>query len=207
MFVTYILFSAKKPSCPVPTEPSSVVNQDLPPSPHRAPINEQLGSTEAAKNEVRKTAGAENPDVEKPADVAMISEKVNSPEAVDVDVGHPQSLEVVARDPEKGKSAQEISKTTSPSVVSGSVSENVEKNPGGNQGSFIRSNENSPIRLDETPGDYYYRCYSEKQAVEVHTPVWKLKKRGHFLRLACVSRVVAGNLSYWGDQVPKWAPS
>ncbi|MFS7980373.1 hypothetical protein Hanom_Chr10g00938701 [Helianthus anomalus] len=64
----------------------------------------------------------------------------------------------------------------SPFATSGFVPENVEKNPGGNQGSFIRSNENSPIRPDETPGNYYYRCYSEKQSDEDHMPVWKLKK-------------------------------
>ncbi|MFS8003819.1 hypothetical protein Hanom_Chr13g01218351 [Helianthus anomalus] len=170
----------KKPNSPVPVEPSSMVNVDLPPSPPRAPISEELESTEAADNETEKTAGAENPDVEKPTDAAVNVEKLNSPEAVDVDVGHPQSPEVVAGDPEKGKSAQEIPNTTSPSAVFGSVSENVKKNLGGNQDSFIQPNENSPIHPDETPGDYYYRCYSEKQADEVHAPVWKLKKGDTF---------------------------
>ncbi|KAF5821517.1 hypothetical protein HanXRQr2_Chr01g0014931 [Helianthus annuus] len=166
----------EKPSSPVHAEPSSAVNEDLPPSPPRAPISEQLESTKAAgDDEVEKTAGAENPEVEKPADVAAESEKVISPETVDVDVGRPKSPEVVARDPEKGKSAQEIPITISPSAAFGSVHENIERNPGGDQGSFIQADENSRIRPDETPGDYYYRCYSEKQADEVHTPVWKLK--------------------------------
>ncbi|MFS7929500.1 hypothetical protein Hanom_Chr04g00333231 [Helianthus anomalus] len=49
-----------------------------------------------------------------------------------------------------------------------------------NQGSFAQDDENSPIRLDETPGDYYYRCYSEKKADEIHAPVWKLKKGDTF---------------------------
>ncbi|MFS8034087.1 hypothetical protein Hanom_Chr17g01577081 [Helianthus anomalus] len=170
----------EKPSSHVPAEPSSVVNEDLPPSPPRAPINEHLESTEAADNEAEKTAGAGNPEVEKPADVAMNSKKVNSPETTDVDVGHPQSHVFVVRDSEKGKSAHEIPITSSPSAAFCSVPENIEKNPGGNQGSFIKADENSPIRPDENPGDYYYRCYSEKQADEIHAPMWKLKKGDTF---------------------------
>ncbi|KAM0027969.1 hypothetical protein Hdeb2414_s0019g00546451 [Helianthus debilis subsp. tardiflorus] len=144
----------EKPSSPVHAEPSSAVNEDLPPSPPRAPIIEQLKKTKATGNdEAEKIAGVEDPGVVKTADVAAESKKVTSPEAVDVDFGHPKSPEVVAQDPEKGKSAQETPITTS---------ENIEKNPGGDQGSFIQADENSPIRLDETPRDYYYRCYLEK---------------------------------------------
>ncbi|MFS7971158.1 hypothetical protein Hanom_Chr09g00829421 [Helianthus anomalus] len=95
MFVTYIV-SAEKPSSPVPAEPSSVVYEDLPPSPPRAPISEQLESTEAADNEAEKTAEAWNPEVENPADVAVNLEKVNSSEAEDADVGHLQSPVFVA---------------------------------------------------------------------------------------------------------------
>ncbi|KAF5822223.1 hypothetical protein HanRHA438_Chr01g0024471 [Helianthus annuus] len=40
--------------------------------------------------------------------------------------------------------------------------------------------EDSPIRPEETPGDYYYRSYSEKKASEIHAPVWKLKKGNTF---------------------------
>ncbi|KAJ0699792.1 hypothetical protein HanOQP8_Chr10g0360071 [Helianthus annuus] len=115
----------EKPSSPVHAEPSSVVSEDLPPSPSRTPIREQLESTEAADNEAEKTARAENPEVEKPVDVAVDSEKVTCPEAVDVDVGHPQSPEFVARDLAKEKSAQEIPITTSPSAAFGSVPENI----------------------------------------------------------------------------------
>ncbi|KAJ0437145.1 hypothetical protein HanHA300_Chr16g0598701 [Helianthus annuus] len=172
---------AEKPSSSVHAEPSSAFNEDLPPSPPRAPISEQLESTKAAgDDEAEKTAGVENLEVENPAEVAEESEKVISSEVVDVDVGRPKSPEVVARDPEKGKSAQEIPITTSPSAAFGFVPENIERNPGGDQGSFIHADENSPIRPDETTGDYYYRCYSEKQADEVHAPVWKLKKGDTF---------------------------
>ncbi|MFS7956634.1 hypothetical protein Hanom_Chr07g00656861 [Helianthus anomalus] len=53
----------EKPSSPAHAEPSSMVNEDIPPSTPRAPISEQLGSTKAAGNdEAEKTAGAENPE-------------------------------------------------------------------------------------------------------------------------------------------------
>ncbi|MFS7948106.1 hypothetical protein Hanom_Chr06g00556081 [Helianthus anomalus] len=122
----------EKPSSHVHAESLSAVNEDLPPSPPRAPISEQLESTKVAgDDEAEKTARAENPEVEKPADAAVELEKVISPKAVDVDVGHPRSPKVVARDPEKGKSAQEIPITTSPSAAFSSVPKNIEKNPGG----------------------------------------------------------------------------
>ncbi|MFS8034603.1 hypothetical protein Hanom_Chr17g01583091 [Helianthus anomalus] len=31
-----------------------------------------------------------------------------------------------------------------------------------------------------TPGDYYYRTYLEKNASEIHVPVWNLKKGDTF---------------------------
>ncbi|KAF5765488.1 hypothetical protein HanRHA438_Chr15g0716691 [Helianthus annuus] len=167
------LFLIEKPNSPVSVEPSFVVNEELPPSPSRTPANELLGSTEVIDHEVGRTAG-------KSADVAVDAVNITSSEAVDVGTGNPQTLEFVAQDSGKEKSAQEIPVTMSPFAASGFVPENVEKNPGGNQGSFIRSNENSHIRADETLGDYYYRCYSEKQADEVHMPVWKLKKGDTF---------------------------
>ncbi|KAM0040508.1 hypothetical protein Hdeb2414_s0012g00394781 [Helianthus debilis subsp. tardiflorus] len=40
--------------------------------------------------------------------------------------------------------------------------------------------EDSPIRPDETPVDYYYRTYSEKRASDIHAPVWKLKQGDTF---------------------------
>ncbi|MFS7962892.1 hypothetical protein Hanom_Chr08g00731841 [Helianthus anomalus] len=176
MIVIYMLALAEKASSHVLTDSSSVVIEELRPSPSRAPVNEPLESTEVTDHEAEKTVGAENPEAGKLADVAVDEEKITSPEAVDVGAGQPQTPEFVFQDAEKGKSAQEIPITTSPSAASGIVLENVEKNPGGNQGSFIQSNENSPICSDETPGNYYYRCYTEAQADEVHMPAWKLKK-------------------------------
>ncbi|KAJ0533888.1 hypothetical protein HanIR_Chr09g0413591 [Helianthus annuus] len=38
----------------------------------------------------------------------------------------------------------------------------------------------SPIRPAETLGDYYYRSYSEKDAADLHAPVWNLKKGDTF---------------------------
>ncbi|MFS7911842.1 hypothetical protein Hanom_Chr02g00122861 [Helianthus anomalus] len=178
MFGIYIFVFAEKPSSPVDAEPSSAINEDLPPSPPRAPISEQLEGTKAGgDDEAEKTTKAGNPEIENPVE----TEKVISPKVAGADAGHPKSLEVVvARDPEKGKSAQEIPATTFPSAACGSMSENIGRNPGGHQGSFIQADENSPIRPDETPRDYYYRCYSEKPVDEVHAPVWKLKKGDTF---------------------------
>ncbi|MFS7949561.1 hypothetical protein Hanom_Chr06g00573011 [Helianthus anomalus] len=139
----------------------------LPPSPSRA-----------GDNEAKKIAEVGIPEVENPVEGVVETEKVISPEDAGADVGHSKSPEVVVRDLEKGKSAQEIPATTSPSC--GSMPENTGRNPGGDQGSFIQADENSPIRPDETLGDYYYRCYSKKQADEVHAPVWKLKKGDTF---------------------------
>ncbi|MFS7977620.1 hypothetical protein Hanom_Chr10g00906161 [Helianthus anomalus] len=50
------------------------------------------------------------------------------------------------------------------------------------QGFVIHDEEdNSPIRPEETLGDYYYyRTYSEKRASEIHAPVWKLKQGDTF---------------------------
>ncbi|KAM0070822.1 hypothetical protein Hdeb2414_s0001g00017751 [Helianthus debilis subsp. tardiflorus] len=58
------------------------------------PVLEKPSSPVHAEPSSMKTAGAENPEVEKPADVAVESEKVTSPEAMDVDAGHPKSPEV-----------------------------------------------------------------------------------------------------------------
>ncbi|KAM0055251.1 hypothetical protein Hdeb2414_s0006g00203951 [Helianthus debilis subsp. tardiflorus] len=151
----------EKPSSPVYAEPSSVVNESLPPSPSRAPISEQLESTKAdGDDEVEKTAEAGNPEVENPVE----TKKVISPETVGADAGHPKSPEIVTRDPEKEKSAQEDPVETSPTVDFASAPINVEKISVEGQGSFAYADEKSPICLDETLGDYYYRTYSEKNA-------------------------------------------
>ncbi|KAJ0494915.1 hypothetical protein HanIR_Chr12g0602931 [Helianthus annuus] len=93
---------SEKPTSPVHAEPSSAVNEDLPPSPLRAPISELLESSKAAEDEAEKIIEAENPEVEKPVEVE--TEKTVDPETTDVDATHPKSPEVMARDPEKGNS-------------------------------------------------------------------------------------------------------
>ncbi|KAJ0488655.1 hypothetical protein HanHA300_Chr12g0435231 [Helianthus annuus] len=174
----YFVF-VEKPSSPVHAEPSSAVNEDLPPSPSRAPICEQLESTKTAGEDgAERAAEAGNPEVEKPVEVVV--EKIISPEAAGVDVGHPKSPEVVARGPEKGKSAQEDPLATFPTAGFASAPVNVEKIPVEDQSSFAYANENSPIRPDETLGDYYYRTYSEKNASDIHAPVWNSKKGDTF---------------------------
>ncbi|KAJ0434388.1 hypothetical protein HanOQP8_Chr17g0666911 [Helianthus annuus] len=166
------------PVSPAHTEPSSAVNDDLPPFPPHALISEQLESTKAVENEVEKIAEAENPEVEKPVEVEL--EKVVDPKTADVDATRPKSPEVVARDPEKGKAVPEDPVITIPASSMTSAPVNVERNPAGDQGSFAHVDENSPIHPYETPRDNCYRCYSEKKADEIHASVWKLKKDDTF---------------------------
>ncbi|MFS7997189.1 hypothetical protein Hanom_Chr12g01138771 [Helianthus anomalus] len=75
---------------------------------------------------------------------------------------HPKSPKDVARDPEKGKSAQEDPVTIFPTSASAPV--NVERSLAGDQGSFSYDAENSSICPEETPEDYYYKTYSGKKA-------------------------------------------
>ncbi|MFS7959988.1 hypothetical protein Hanom_Chr08g00697611 [Helianthus anomalus] len=70
---------AENPNSPVHTEPSSVVNEDLPPSPPRAFVTKQLENAGASKNETEKTAGVENPVVEEPTNVAVDMRRKGSP--------------------------------------------------------------------------------------------------------------------------------
>ncbi|KAF5822882.1 hypothetical protein HanRHA438_Chr01g0032761 [Helianthus annuus] len=159
---------------PIPSaraEPSSIFNDDLPPSSPRASIREQLEGTKAVETEVEKVVEVENPEVEKPVEVEMETEKVVEPETADVNVARPKSPEVVACDPKKGKSAHEDPVVTIPTSVSASAPVNIERSPVGDQGSFAHDEENSSIRPEETPEDYYYRTYSEKKASEIHAPV------------------------------------
>ncbi|MFS7965227.1 hypothetical protein Hanom_Chr09g00759691 [Helianthus anomalus] len=174
----------EKPNSPVHTEPLSVVNEELSPSPPRASVTEQLENADVPKNEAEKTAGVENSGVENPSNVAVDTGKVTSPETVDVGVVNPQTPEFVAQDSEKGKTAQEIPVIASPSMASGFMPDNIEKVSAEDQGSFSDVDKDSPIRPDETLGDYYYRTYSEKNASEIHVPVWTLKK---------------GDLPAWGN--------
>ncbi|MFS7905762.1 hypothetical protein Hanom_Chr01g00051481 [Helianthus anomalus] len=152
----------KKPNSPVHTEPSSVVNEDLSPSPPCASVNEQLRDVDVP-NEAEKTAGAEDSGFENPLNIVVDAGKVTSPGVVDVGAGNPQTPEVVAQDSEKGKSAQAI-----PNVSAK------------DHGSFSDADKNYPIRPDETLGDYNYRTYLEKNASKIHVPIWNLKKGDTF---------------------------
>ncbi|MFS7904088.1 hypothetical protein Hanom_Chr01g00031831 [Helianthus anomalus] len=166
---------------PVPTEPSIVANEEVPPSPPRASVAEQLKNIETP--EAGDAAGTKNLEVDMPTDVAVSAEKVTSPEIVD-GAGNPQTLEPVSHGLKKGKTVEDIPVTTSPSKASGFMPENIDKVTVEDQGSFSDAGKNSPIRPDETLGDYYYRTYSEKDASETHVLVWNLKK---------------GNISAWGN--------
>ncbi|KAJ0518628.1 hypothetical protein HanLR1_Chr11g0417381 [Helianthus annuus] len=48
------------------------------------------------------------------------------------------------------------------------------------QDSSAGISKHSPIRPEETLGDYYYRTYTEKDAADPHAPVWNLKKGDTF---------------------------
>ncbi|XP_021985089.1 uncharacterized abhydrolase domain-containing protein DDB_G0269086-like [Helianthus annuus] len=173
------------PEKPIPSvcaEPSSVFNDDLPSSSPCASIKEQLEGTKAFETEVEKVVEVENPEeVEKPVEVELEAEKVVETEAADVDVTQPKSPEVVTSEQEKGKSIHEDPMITIPTSAATSAPVNVERSPVGDQGFFAHDEEDSPIRPEETPGDYYYTSYSEKKASEIHAPVWKLKKGDTFL--------------------------
>ncbi|KAM0041226.1 hypothetical protein Hdeb2414_s0011g00363841 [Helianthus debilis subsp. tardiflorus] len=149
------LFFTEKLNSPVPTETSSVVNEDLPPSSPHASIADQLKNTEIPEREAGEIAGAENLEADKPVDIAVDAEKIISPEIVD-GAGNPQTPDLAAYNLEKGKAVEEIHVTTSPSKASGSMPENIEKVTAEDPGSFSDVGKNSPIRPDETLGDYYY---------------------------------------------------
>ncbi|MFS7936163.1 hypothetical protein Hanom_Chr05g00412201 [Helianthus anomalus] len=92
---------------------------------------------------------------------------------------HPPSPEIVAQELEKGKSIQEDPVITILFFATNFAPprDDVEKSPAGvDQGFIYHDEEDSPIRPEETLGDYYYRSYSEKKASVVQAPVWKLKQ-------------------------------
>ncbi|MFS7909888.1 hypothetical protein Hanom_Chr02g00099911 [Helianthus anomalus] len=126
------------PTSPISPKPLPVFNEELPPSPPRASVVDQLKATEVPEGGVEKVVEAD-----KPVDVAVETEKVVSPEAGD-DAGIPQVPEPAAY--EKEKTAEEIPVTASPSKVSGSMRENIEKVSTEDQGSFSDVGKNSPIR-------------------------------------------------------------
>ncbi|MFS7919047.1 hypothetical protein Hanom_Chr03g00208331 [Helianthus anomalus] len=111
----------QKPIPYVRTESPSVFNDDLPPSPPRASIKEQLEGTKAAEAEAERAV-----EVEKPIEVE--AEKVVEAEVVDA---KPKSPEVVAQEPEKEKSIQEDPVITIPFSSTTSSPVNVENSPSG----------------------------------------------------------------------------
>ncbi|KAJ0726843.1 hypothetical protein HanPI659440_Chr12g0475021 [Helianthus annuus] len=151
---------SEKPTSPIHAEPSSAVNEELPPSPLHAPISELLESSKAAEDEAEKTIEAENPEVEKPVEVEM--EKTVDPETTDVDATHPKSPEVMARDPEKGKFVSE-----DPVITITSAPVNVEENPAGDQGGTFPPTE-IKFQEDRDP-EQGYHAYLEEAATYTST--------------------------------------
>ncbi|MFS7990913.1 hypothetical protein Hanom_Chr11g01064561 [Helianthus anomalus] len=168
----------------VHVESSSAFNDDLPPSPPHASIREQLEGTRAMESEVKKTV-----EVEMSAEVESEAEKVVETEAADVGATKPKSPVVMVHSPESGRPIfGEDPVITIPSPVTTYVppKDNLEENLADvDQGFFAHDEEDSPIRPEETLGDYYYRSFLEKRASEIHAPVWKLKQGDIFLTGKC----------------------
>ncbi|KAJ0789505.1 hypothetical protein HanPI659440_Chr05g0204301 [Helianthus annuus] len=85
----------EKPISPIPTEPLPVVNEELPPSPLRASVADQLENTEIPESEAEKAVGGENFEADKPVDVTVDIEQITSPEVVD-SAGNPQTPDLAA---------------------------------------------------------------------------------------------------------------
>ncbi|KAF5773922.1 hypothetical protein HanXRQr2_Chr13g0594261 [Helianthus annuus] len=153
---SFISESVEVPISPVPTELQSVVNEELPSTSPRASVVDQLEPIEVAEG------GAE---------------KVVDPGVVD-GAGKPQTPETIAEDLGKEPTAEKTS-ISSPKP-SDAIPEHVEKVTVEGQGSSAGVGKHSPIRPEETLGDYYYRTYMEKDASEPHAPVWNLKKGDTF---------------------------
>ncbi|KAJ0482092.1 hypothetical protein HanIR_Chr13g0650031 [Helianthus annuus] len=169
---SFILESVEVPVPPIPAELQSVVNEELPSTPPRASGVDQSGSTGVVDG------GAENvAEAREPVDAAKKAESVVDP-GVAEDAGKPRTPETVVDDPGKQASAENAS--TSPPTPSDAMPEQVEKVTVEKQSSSADVGKQSPIRPEETLGDYYYRTYAEKDASDPHTPVWNLKKGDTF---------------------------
>ncbi|KAJ0735265.1 hypothetical protein HanPI659440_Chr11g0430171 [Helianthus annuus] len=141
------------PVVPTPTIVQPVVNEELPPTPPDAPAAATEGVDDAEKSvktERSADAGLNNTD-------------------------NPSIPEVVTQDQREW--ATEKVPTPSPS---GTMPEHVERMTVEEQDSSAGASKQSPIRPEETLGDYYYRSYSEKDAGDLHAPVWNLKKGDNF---------------------------
>ncbi|KAJ0845156.1 hypothetical protein HanRHA438_Chr15g0710451 [Helianthus annuus] len=142
------------PVVPTPTNVQPVVNEELPPTPQHAPAAATEGVDDAEKSvetERSADAGLDNTD-------------------------NPSTPEVVTQDQREG--ATEKVPTPSPSDT---MPEHVERMTVEEQDSSANVSKQSPIRPEETLGDYYYRSYSEKDAADLHAPVWNLKKGDNFV--------------------------
>ncbi|KAM0010701.1 hypothetical protein Hdeb2414_s0070g00772321 [Helianthus debilis subsp. tardiflorus] len=144
------------------------MNEELPSTPPHATGVDQSEPTGIADG------GAENVvEAREPVDTAKEAEKV-----VADDAGKPRTPKAVADDPGKKTSAEKI--LTPPSTPSDAMPEQVEKVTVEGQSSSADAGKQSPIRPEETLGDYYYRTYAEKDASDPHTLVWNLKKGDTF---------------------------
>ncbi|KAJ0577606.1 hypothetical protein HanIR_Chr05g0237941 [Helianthus annuus] len=157
------------PVSPAPIEIPFVVNKELPPTPPRAAVADPLESSKVAGEGVEKSVEAEKP-------VGVDAEKAVEPGVVN-DVDNPSTPETVVQD--LGEGATEKTSTPSPKP-SDTTPEHVEKVTVGEQDSSAGVSKQSPIRPEETLGDYYYRTYTEKDAADPHAPVWNLKKGDTF---------------------------
>ncbi|MFS8018896.1 hypothetical protein Hanom_Chr15g01397501 [Helianthus anomalus] len=188
------------PEKPIPSacaESSSVFNDDLPPTSPHTSIREQLEGTKAVETEAEKIVEAKQPEgeaekpdvvVEKTIEVKLEAEKIVGTEVVDVGVTQPKSPEVVARESVKEKSIQEDPIIIIPFSATTHAPVHVEKSHPPMMRKlwmlirdFLLMMRKTPIRPEETLGDYYYyRSYSEKRASNIHAPVWKLKQGDTF---------------------------
>ncbi|XP_021985627.1 titin homolog [Helianthus annuus] len=142
----------EKPVLSVQVETLSAFNDDRPPSPPTSSKG-NLEGIKTVEAEVEKTVEAE-------------AEKT-----VEAEVEKTVEAEVEVETTDAG-----VTRPVSPEDSAQENPENIEYQ------AFVvhDEEEESPIRPDETPGDYYYRTYSEKGASDIHAPVWELKQGDTF---------------------------
>ncbi|KAF5808001.1 hypothetical protein HanRHA438_Chr04g0151811 [Helianthus annuus] len=148
---------------PIPTGLQSVENEELPSTPPHASVADQLKPTKVADDGVEETVEAEKP--------------VGAGPSVVDDADNPPTPKVAVQD--LGKETTEKTSTSSPKP-SDIMPEHVEKMTVEGEDSSAGISKHSPIRPEETLGDYYYRTYAEKDAADPHAPVWNLKKGDTF---------------------------
>ncbi|KAJ0744837.1 hypothetical protein HanPI659440_Chr10g0392161 [Helianthus annuus] len=149
------------PVAPTATDVQAVVHEELPPTPPHASATVQSNAAEGADDDAEKPV-----EIERPADAGL--SKVD-------DTDNPSAPEVVTQD--QGRGSTEKIPTPAPSDT---TPEHVERTTVEEQDSSAGVSKQSPIRPEETLGDYYYQSYSEKDAADLHAPVWNLKKGDNF---------------------------